>query len=115
MSTPDQIADMIIEKNIKVFGDINAYVESFLAKTTADLQQMAEGSTKEMTKLGQRKLLERILTKEGLTEENKARIMNEMKSGVFAAAAAGRKKKVTRRAKRRHGKKSRGNLRRVNT
>jgi len=114
--TPEEKTDVVIAKNVKVFdGDINKYVEDFITHTTTTLEGMPEGPAKETTKTGQRKLLERILTKEGLTDETKGKINNALGSPTFAAAAGGKHKKTRRHVKRRRGRKSRANLKRVNT
>jgi hypothetical protein len=80
---------ILVEKNIKVFGGINQYVEDFVPKVLAGLAAMPAGPKKEETKAGHRLVVEELLAREGLTEENKQRLEDSLQREFAAAPAAG--------------------------
>jgi hypothetical protein len=77
MALPTQIADAIIATNIARYGgDINTYVQAFVTSVEAGLARESNEDTKTATKIGFVALLERILTKPGLSGENTT-LLNE--------------------------------------
>jgi hypothetical protein len=98
-----QRTKVLVEKNIKGFGGINQYVEDFVPKVLAGLATMPAGPQKEGTKAGQRVIVEELLTREGLTEENKQRLEGSLQAEF--AAVGGRRKKTRRSKKRRSTRK----------
>lgn len=104
-----QRTTILVEKNIKVFGGINPYVEDFVPKVIAGLVATPEGSKKEETKAGHRMLVEELLTRVGLSEENKQRLEESLQKDF--AAVGGRRRKTRRSKKRRSTRKVRGRRR----
>lgn len=93
---PEQKTNLIIEKNIRIFKGVNAYVQDFHKKTSAALAKMKEGVEKEEVKKGQHMIVEALLTREDLTPDSKVKLQALL--GIFAAAAAaGGKRKMTRK------------------
>ena len=84
-----QRLSVLVEKNIRIFKGVNEYAKDFLTKTKEGLARMEEGSEKELTKMGQRKLAEALLKKDGLTSENKAALEKALVETLAAAPAAG--------------------------
>ena len=87
-----------MEKNVKVFGGIDGYVNDFLNKV--NLQAMNEQG-----KIGARALLNRMLVYPGISEASRKRIQDALASINYAAAAAAGGKSVSRKRKTRRSKK----------
>jgi len=68
--TPEEIETFIFEKNIKIFGSINRYIDDFFKQET-----VPSGN-----KLGVISVLKKMLSYEGVTKKNKARIEKALKS-----------------------------------
>jgi hypothetical protein len=85
-----------MEKNVKVFGGIDGYVNDFLNKV--NLQVMNEQG-----KIGARALLNRMLVYPGISEATRKRIQDALASINYAAAAAAggfrNRKRKTRRSR----------------
>ena len=84
-----QRLNVLVEKNIRIFKGVNEYAKDFLTKTTASLARMEEGKEKEAVKSGQRKIVDALLKKDGLTPENKNALNNALVGTLAAAPAAG--------------------------
>jgi hypothetical protein len=105
--TPEETTDILIAKNIKVYGGINEYVTSFLDQVLSGIAALPNGAAKERAKAGQRIMVERLLTKEGLTDTNKQRLQASLQEELLAAPAAGGKRwKMPRKMTRRYCKKT---------
>jgi hypothetical protein len=86
-----------IEKNIKVFGGINGYVDDFLKKTNISSLNLSG-------KTGARAMMQRIQTYPGISEENKKRLQNAIDktlNRISAPAAGGRNRKSLKKTLRR--------------
>lgn len=95
------VQQIMFEKNLKVFGGINEYVEDFLP---AVLQRLSTVSfaERENTKKGIRIMIDKMLNTEGLSAENRARLQDALNGPVRSentAPAAGkrRRRRKTRR------------------
>lgn len=105
---PQQLQDIIIAKNIRIYGDVNAYIASFVQQTVGALATMAEGAAKEATKRGQTAFIEKLLAREDISEESR-RLLESARldlSNAAAAAAGGkrRRRQTIKKAHRRSGK-----------
>lgn len=80
---------VLVEKNIRIFKGVNEYAKDFLTKTTESLARMEEGKEKEAVKSGQRKIVDALLKKDGLTPETKRNLEKALVNTLAAAAAAG--------------------------
>jgi hypothetical protein len=96
--TEEDIGRFFMEKNVKVFGGIDGYVNDFLNKV--NLQVMNEQG-----KIGARALLNRMLVYPGISEASRKRIQGALASINYAAAAAAGGKSVSRKRKTRRSKK----------
>ena len=94
--TEQQRLNVLVEKNIRIFKGVNEYAKEFLTKTTQSLARMEEGKDKELVKAGQRKIVEALLKKDGLTAENKNALNKALVNVLVAAPAAGGRR-MTRR------------------
>ncbi len=94
--TEQQRLNVLVEKNIRIFKGVNEYAKEFLTKTTESLARLEEGKDKELVKAGQRKIVEALLKKDGLTPENKS-ALNKALASVFVAAPAAGGRKMTRK------------------
>ena len=103
--TEQQRLNVLVEKNIRIFKGVNEYAKEFLTKTTQSLARMEEGKDKELVKAGQRKIVEALLKKDGLTPENK-NTLNKALIDVFAGAAAAGGFKMPRKMTRKYCKKT---------
>ena len=93
-----QRLSVLVEKNIRIFKGVNEYAKDFLTKTTESLARMEEGKEKEAVKSGQRKIVDALLKKDGLTPETKQALEKALVNTLAAAAAAGgKRRKMTRR------------------
>jgi hypothetical protein len=98
MLTPVQFQDIIIAKNIRIYGEVNAYIASFVQQTVAGLMTMAEGPAKEATKKGQTAFIEKLLAREDISEESRRLLESaRLDLSTSAAAAAGGKRRRLRR------------------
>jgi hypothetical protein len=105
--TPEEKTDILVAKNIKVYGGINEYVTSFLDQVLPGIAALPSGAAKERAKTGQRMFVERLLTKEGLTDTNKERLQASLQGELLAAPAAGGKRwKMPRKMTRRYCRKT---------
>lgn len=101
---PEDVQTVIFAKNIKIFGGINGYIEDFFANQIVQkILAMPEGLMKEMNIQGLQLTLRKMDTYEGVTLENKERIVEALQqvSITYTAPAAGGKKKRSRRNKKR--------------
>jgi hypothetical protein len=74
--TPEEAETFIFEKNIKIFGSINLYIDDFFKnETVGKILQLPSGN-----KLGVISVLKKMLSYEGVTKKNKARIEKALKS-----------------------------------
>ena len=92
-----------IEKNVKIFGGINQYVDDFLEKTNIN-------SMNPQGKMGARSLLEAIIAYPGVTEENNKLLLEAIAKTEpkgAAPAAGGNRRRKTLRNRRRGLKRSR--------
>jgi len=94
--SPEEIKTFLFEKNVKLFGGINPYVEDFLAKMKTSVPKDAM--------VGFITMLNTMKAYPGLSEENKLKVNNrievlKMLTGAAAPAAGGssKKKRKTRR------------------
>jgi hypothetical protein len=94
----DERSRFFMEKNVKVFGGIDGYVNDFLNKV--NLQAMHEQG-----KAGARTLLNTMLLYPGISEASKKRVQDALASINYAAAAAAGGKSVSRKRKTRRSKK----------
>jgi hypothetical protein len=94
----DERSRFFMEKNVKVFGGIDGYVNDFLNKV--NLQAMHEQG-----KAGARTLLNKMLLYPGISEASKKRVQDALASINYAAAAAAGGKSVSRKRKTRRSKK----------
>jgi len=106
--TPKQMTQVMVAKNVKLFGGINQYVEDFLIKGVPRITAMEEGPAKESIKNGQRLYVETMLTYDDLSAENKEKLEASLHSTLAAAPSAGgkRKWKMPRKMTRRYCKKT---------
>ena len=92
-----------IEKNVKIFGGINQYVDDFLDKTNIN-------SMNPQGKMGARSILQAMLAYPGVTEENNKLLLEAIAKTEpkgAAPAAGGNRKRKTLRNRRRGLKRSR--------
>jgi hypothetical protein len=103
---PAVIQDILIAKNIKIFGgDANAYVDDFLNGRAGVLRRLATmpaGPAKDAAKLGFRAMVDRILNVEGLDDAHR-QLLTTARDGPLAQGG-GKRRKTHRR---RRGQKSR--------
>jgi hypothetical protein len=105
--TRDEQMEVMIAKNVKIFGGINEYVADFLPSVTAGLARMPAGAAKENAKAGQRMMITKLLTKPDLTQKSQDALNNALTSTLAAAPAAGGKRgRKTRGRKTRRGGKA---------
>lgn len=104
----EEQAQLLVAKNAKVFGGINAYIEDFLTKAVPRIVAMPEGAQKEQTKKGQRGLVQAMLAHDGVSESNKTKLQDVLTRDISAAPAAGGKRKwnLPRKMTRRYCKKT---------
>ena len=101
LETPDNFHQIMFEKNLKVFGGINEYVEDFMPAILDQLRRIPLAE-RESRKEGARAIVQRMLATEGLSAENREGLQQAM-SGPLAshttAPAAGkrRRRRKTRR------------------
>lgn len=95
--TVEEKTDILIAKNSKVYGGINEYVGSFLDQVLPGITALPTGEAKERAKAGQRMFVDRLLTKEGLTDVSKERLQASLLGELLAAPAAGGKRWKTPR------------------
>ncbi len=99
----EEIKTFLFEKNIKVFGGINPYVEDFLAKMNTGVPKDAM--------VGFIAMLDTMNAYPGLSEENKLKVNNRIKLlKMLTAPAAGgtrknRKRKTRKGLKHKHVRK----------
>ena len=88
----EDMGRFFMEKNVKVFGGIDEYVNDFLSKVNL-VSMDAQG------KVGARALLNRMLVYPGISEEMKGRVRNALGSINYetAPAAGGKRKGLTKR------------------
>jgi len=99
--SPVEFQDVIIAKNIRIYGDVNLYIKSFVDQTVAGLARMIEGPAKEATKRGQSAFIEKLLTREDISDESRRLLESARLSFVAAAAAGGKRRRPTKKTLRR--------------
>ena len=98
--SPEELKTFLFEKNVKLFGGINPYVEDFLAKMNTSVPNDAL--------VGFIAMLNTIDAYPGLSEENKLKVNNRIKVlKMLTAPAAGGTRK-NRKRKTRKGLKRKG-------
>ena len=100
---PAQLQDIIIAKNIRIYGDVNLYIQSFVDQTVSGLARMAEGPAKNATKRGQTAFIEKLLARADISEESRRLLENaRITFSTAAAAAAGGKRRRSAKKTLRH-------------
>jgi hypothetical protein len=99
--TQDEIGRFFMEKNVKVFGGIDGYVNDFLNKV--NLQAMNEQG-----KGGARILLNKMLLYPGISEGSRKRIQAALASINYESAPAAGGRRMSRHKSRRKSRKTRG-------
>jgi hypothetical protein len=86
----DNFQEFLFAKNLKIFGNINAYVDDFFAKNTVNKVKALPYTTK-LSTVG---MLRKMLSYPDLSESNRVRLTKAITelSPVHSAAAAGRRK-----------------------
>ena len=103
----EEISQFIFAKNIKIFGGINQYVENFFSSNTINkIKAMPNGEIKMISKSGAVKTMNKMLTYDELTPENRDSInmaILQLNDEGSAPAAGGvrRKKKAKSKKSRR--------------
>lgn len=103
--TQEEIGRFFMEKNVKVFGGIDGYVNDFLNKV--NLQAMDERG-----KGGARILLNKMLLYPGISEGSRKRIEAALASINYASAPAAGGKSVAYRNRKRKTRRSKRGLKR---
>ena len=101
--SPENRRRFFIEKNVKIFGGINQYVDDFLEKTNIN-------SMNPQGRMGARSLLEAMIAYPGVTEENNKLLLEAIAKTEpkgAAPAAGGNRRRKTLRNRRRGLKRSR--------
>lgn len=101
--SPENRRRFFIEKNVKIFGGINQYVDDFLEKT--DINSMNPQG-----KMGARSLIQAMLEYPGVSEDNSKLLLEAIAKTEpkgAAPAAGGNRKRKTLRNRRRGLKRSR--------
>jgi hypothetical protein len=90
--TQEEVGRFFMEKNVKVFGGIDGYINDFLTKVNLV-------SMDEQGKAGARGMLNMMLVYPGISEEMKGRVRNALRSINYATApaAGGKRKALTKR------------------
>ena len=109
LGRPEEFADYVVAKNIKISGGINEYIDHFFSESPA--YGMGPIDYALSLPIGERRadiinsttiILRKMLAQPGLTAENRARIeaaINRMNPPMAAAAAGGSRR--SRRSRRR--------------
>lgn len=101
IQNPEVREQILFEKDVKVFGGINKYVEAFLPKTLESLPTLPIGQ-KEITKQDARNIVSRMLAHPGLSAANRQSLQEALAGplvpSVPAAAGKRRRRKTRRRA-----------------
>lgn len=103
LQNPDNIQTILFEKNLKIFGGINEYVEDFLPQILEVLPSLSLAQ-QETTKTGARLTVSLMLSTPGLTAENRQRLQDALQGPLAshaAAPAAGRRRRRRATRKRR--------------
>jgi len=91
--SPENRRRFFIEKNVKIFGGINQYVDDFLEKTNIN-------SMNPQGKMGARSILQAMLAYPGVNEENNKLLLEAIAKtepkGAAPAAGGNRKRKTLR-------------------
>jgi hypothetical protein len=99
----EEIREFIFAKNIKIFGGINEYVENFFSSNTINkIKAMANGGMKIISKSGAIKTMNKMLTYDELTPENRNTInmaILELNNDGTAPAAGGVRRKKNAKSK----------------
>lgn len=106
--TPIELQDIIIAKNIRIYGDVNLYIQGFVEQTKNAIQAMPEGPQKEATKKGQKAFIEKLLTRTDISEESRRLLEHANLAYVAAAPAAGGKRRGRRANKKTRRARSKG-------
>lgn len=95
--SPQQLQEIIIEKNIRRYGDVNDYIASFVDQTVTAIATMAEGSAKEATRRGQLSYIEKLLSRDDISEESRSLLESarvQVPTAAAAPAAGGRRRRT---------------------
>jgi len=91
--SPENRRRFFIEKNVKIFGGINQYVDDFLEKININ-------SMNPQGKMGARSILQAMLAYPGVTEENNKLLLEAIAKtepkGAAPAAGGNRRRKTLR-------------------
>lgn len=99
--TPEQLKTVLFMKNVKIYGGVNQYVDSFFDKRTVEqILAMPPGPRRDEIKLGASFILKNMLEDPALTQANKDRVGAAIAS--LEALTGGGARKRSRRATRRH-------------
>jgi hypothetical protein len=99
--TPEQLKTVLFMKNVKIFGGVNQYVDSFFDKRTVEqILAMPPGPRRDETKLGAIFILKNMLVDPALTQTNKDRVGAAIVS-LEALVGGGARRKRSRRTRRR--------------
>jgi len=100
---PEEIAEFMFAKNLRIFGGINQYIDNFLGTGSIERAKgMRNGNSKIRTIIGMNELMERMKAHPDITEENRARLVSALSelNNSSAPAAGGRKSRKKRRGTR---------------
>lgn len=92
--TPEQVQRIMILKNIKIFGSLNAYVHNiFETRTVERILAMPMGEKRKASQTGLEMLFNTLETYSELTEDNRTKIQEaRSRFGATPAAAGGSRK-----------------------
>jgi hypothetical protein len=110
--TGEEAREFMFAKNIKIFGGINGYVENFLSTGTVMRMKTIPNEIERRSGIqGALNALNKMLTYDELTEENRTRINEAILqlTNETAPAAGGYKRKSGKGRKSRKGSKGRKN------
>jgi hypothetical protein len=84
---PEDIGEILIAKNIKIFGGADAYVADFAKQTVAGIAKMPEGVAKQRAVDGQRTFAKKLLARGDLSQSSKDTLNNLMTTALAIPAA----------------------------
>jgi len=98
----EQILDIIMKKELRLHGNINKFVDHFMATSFNTAQTMANGPEKTDKRRNLAIILQRVLTYPELSATHRYNVnyMIGVLSGASAAAAGGRRRQKTRKTRR---------------
>ena len=101
--TPEQFKTVLFMKNVKIYGGVNEYVNSFFDKGTVEqILAMPPGPRRDETKPGAIFILKNMLQDPALTQVNKDRVTAGIASleALVGGGARKRSRRATRRRRR---------------